>query len=203
MKTLHITLAALCATYTTTAQENPLLDNLSLELGYGYNLAINPVAPVSSSDVSAFSSAHAGATYHIDKVWGVRGTYMYNQFKVENVEDQKLQIHKLALEATFDITEAIQKRTTSNYKKGFAVEAHAGAGLSMGKSGYPKRGDDFMANVQIGVLPVYNIDNNWAVFADATFTQYIKQNFNFNGQRADNNGQTATFNIGVRVKLGK
>lgn len=203
MKTLHITLAALAATFSVSAQENPLLDNLSLELGYGYNLATNPVAPIASADVSGFSSIHGAATYHINKQWGVRGSYMYNQFKVENVDAEKLQIHKIALEATFDITEAIHPNVFSRAKKGFAVEAHAGAGLSMGISGTPNSPDDLMANVQAGIQPMYRIDNNWSVFVDATYTQYLKQNYNFNGLKASNNGGVATFNVGVQVFLGK
>lgn len=203
MKTRISTAVAALVAGVASAQQTSFVERVSLEAGYGYNLALNPAEGISSSDVSALKSVQAGANYHFNKIWGMRGTYMFNQFEVKDAAQQSLQVHKLALEATYDITEAIQPNLNSKFKNGFAVEAHAGAGLSMGISGVPEYSDDLMANLQVGIMPLYHFDKQWAVFVDATMTQYLKQNFNFNGAKALNDGQVLTFNVGVRYNFGK
>lgn len=205
MKNQWFTLVALAVSTWASAQTtSSFLNKVSLEAGYGYNLGLNPVAPVAASDVSGINSFHAGATYTINEYWGVRGTYMYNHFSVKNTDNQSLTVHKLALEAMFDVTQALDSNFRSvGTTSGFRLYAHAGAGLSMGISGVPVYSDDLMANLQVGIMPVYQFDQNWAVLLDATFTQYFKQNYNFNGAKALNDGQVLTFNVGVRYNFGK
>lgn len=203
MKNQWFTLVALAVSTWASAQTtSSFLNKVSLEAGYGYNLGLNPVAPVAASDVSGINSFHAGATYTINEYWGVRGTYMYNHFSVKNTDNQSLTVHKLALEAMFDVTQALDSNFRSvGTTSGFRLYAHAGAGLSMGVSSKENYEKDTMANAQIGIMPVYQFDQNWAVLLDATFTQYFKQNLNFDGLVGKIDGQVATFNLGVKYSF--
>lgn len=209
-KQLLLAAFAVLGVAQVNAQNNPLLDNLSLELGYGYNMGVAPKTDVVLSDVNGFRSIHAGATYHINNVWGVRGSYGYNKFEDKKNKDNSLITHKLMLEATFEVLEAVQGSTFSLQEKKFDVTTHAGLGLAIGDSSWPKYTQkDMMGVTQIGLKPTYFVTPQFRVFVDGTYIFNFSQDFRFDGgnglisEKGRFVGNVMSINLGIQYKLSK
>lgn len=181
-------------------QGSKFLDKVSLEAGYGYNLALSP-DNVDRTEVSGLSTIQLGANYQINNLWGVRGTYSNTTFKHKDFDDRGVNYNKLTAEATFEVLQAINPNITE-----FQIIAHAGFGLNFGKS---KATDvtDTMGNFQIGLKPQYNVSNRVGIFLDGTYIMNFSQNLGYNGLSISGEDSTTggyvTGLIGVSVKLGK
>lgn len=186
------------------AQEGQFFDNVSLEASYGYNLALSP-DNVDRTDFSGFNTLQLGATYQINPLWGVRGTYSNTTFKHTDNSDIGITYNKLTAEATFNVLEAINP-STMPMQQAFELSAHAGLGLNFGKSKVTDA-TDTMANFQIGIRPQYNVTNRVGIFLDGTYIMNFKQNYGFNGMAIPGEDETTggyvTGLIGVTVKLGR
>ena len=185
------------------AQEGSFFNQVSLEASYGYNLALSP-DNVDRTDFSGFNTLQLGATYQINPLWGVRGTYSNTTFKHKDNSDIGITYNKLTAEATFNVLEAISPSTTP-MQQAFELSAHAGLGLNFGKSKVTDE-TDAMGNVQIGIRPQYNVTNRIGIFLDGTYIMNFKQNYGFNGMSIPGEDETTggyvTGLIGVTVKLG-
>lgn len=207
MKKSITAFVALVASSVAMAQENPLLQNLSLEAAYGYNQAMGTKAGLKAADVSGARTIHLGATYHINNTWGVRGSLGSAKFETDQAgAKQGVTMYKAMLEATYNVWQNISPAESMLQPSPFALTAHAGAGLGMGKK-IGKGKDDMMAHLQVGLMPTYQWHKNWAVFLDATYTSNLSQSYNFDGKGVKGESTftagTATVVLGVQVKLGK
>lgn len=182
------------------AQEKEgILNNLSLEAGYGFNMPFGPADGIKTGDFGGFNSFHAGVRYHINDLWGVRGTFAFNKFEHKDNSNFGVKQSRLMLEAMFNVTNAIKG---SGELTPFEVFAHGGLGLSQGKSNTLK-GEDMMGNFQIGIMPSYNINERISVFLDATYVMSFSQDFGYHGLTIDQtSGSFLSANLGVSVKLG-
>ena len=176
------------------AQANRALwDNLSIEVQYGMNAALSPKDGITTSDYSGFKFFQAGINYQIDDVWGVRGTFASSNFQHKDFDDLGVKYGKLTLEATYNILTAV-----NGMIQPFDVTAHAGFGLGSGKSESLK-GTDMVGVAQIGIMPKYNITNQFAVFLDGTFVNHFSQDYGFNGSGIKQ-GSASYFNAGLGVQ---
>jgi len=170
-----------------------VFDNLSFEAQYGLNSALSPNEGITTSDYSGFNFFQLGLNYHIDDVWGVRGTFASSNFKHKDVEDHGVKYNRLMLEATYNIFAGI-----NGMMQPFDVTAHAGFGLASGKS--ELGGDNDLAGVaQIGIMPKYNFTSQFSVFIDGTFVNQFSQDYGFDG-RAIKQGSGSYFNVGLGVQ---
>lgn len=203
-KLICIAVIALSAVQQSNAQQGSFLDNVSLEAGYGYNMALSP-DNVETADVSGFNTVQLGANYQINSLWGLRGTYSNTTFKHKDYDNASINYNKLTAEATFNVMEALNASAYPT-SSAFHLVAHTGAGLNFGKS---KATDetDMMANFQVGIKPQYNISNRIGVFFDGTYIMNFKQNYGFNGMtipgESETTGSYVTGLIGVAIKLGR
>lgn len=195
--------AAVLGITAVNAQEGSFFNQVSLEASYGYNLALSP-DNVDRTDFSGFNTIQLGATYQINPLWGVRGTYSNTTFKHKDNSDLGITYNKLTAEATFNVLEAITPSTTP-MQQAFELSAHAGLGLNFGKSKVTEKTDN-MGNVQIGIRPQYNVTNRVGIFLDGTYIMNFKQDYGFNGMSIPGEDETTggyvTGLIGVTVKLG-
>jgi len=200
-KLVSILVLVLATAQQSNAQQESFLNKVSLEAGYGYNLAVSP-DNIDAATVSGFNTVQLGATYQLNTLWGVRGTYANTTFKDKDVSRAAINYNKITLEATFNMVEAISGVTNSP----FEVVAHAGFGLNFGKSETIDAVDK-IANAQIGIKPQYQITNRVAVFVDGAYIMNLKQNYGFNGMHipgeSETTGSYITGLVGVAVKLGK
>lgn len=191
-------LAIACLTFAginvQAQQTSSVFDNLSVEAQYGLNSALSPNEGITTSDYSGFNFFQLGLTYHIDDVWGVRGTFASSNFKHKDVEDHGVKYNRLMLEAAYNIFAAVN----GGMMQPFDVTAHAGFGLASGKS--EALGDNDIAGVaQIGIMPKYNFTSQLSVFIDGTFVNQFSQDYGFNGA-AVKQGSGSYFNVGLGVQ---
>ena len=202
-KQIMAAVAAVLGITAVNAQEGSFFNQVSLEASYGYNLALSP-DNVDRTDFSGFNTLQLGATYQINPLWGVRGTYSNTTFKHKDNSDIGITYNKLTAEATFNVLEAISP-STMPMQQAFELSAHAGLGLNFGKSKVTDE-TDAMANFQIGIRPQYNVTNRVGIFLDGTYIMNFKQNYGFNGMSIPGEdeitGGYVTGLIGVTVKLG-
>jgi len=203
-KQIMAAVAAVLGITAVNAQEGSFFNQVSLEASYGYNLALSP-DNVDRTDFSGFNTLQLGATYQINPLWGVRGTYSNTTFKHKDNSDIGITYNKLTAEATFNVLEAITP-STMPMQQAFELSAHAGLGLNFGKSKVTDA-TDTMANFQIGIRPQYNVTNRVGIFLDGTYIMNFKQNYGFNGIAVPGEDETTggyvTGLIGVTVKLGR
>lgn len=148
-----------------------------------------------------------GLTYQINEDWGVRGTYMFANFKNKDVKNTGTQIHKLAAEAVYTLYNDAASGSYTATANGFILYAYAGLGVSINQSQL-RGSDDFMANAQIGLKPTYQFDKRWSVFLNPLYIVNFSQHTGFDGKYldADSNASIGSFytvNLGVSVRLGK
>lgn len=170
-----------------------VFDKLSVEAQYGLNSALSPNEGITTSDYSGFNFFQIGLTYHIDDVWGVRGTFASSNFKHKDIDDDGVKYNRLMLEATYNIFAGI-----NGMMQPFDITAHAGFGLASGKS--EVLADNDLAGVaQIGIMPKYNFTSQFSVFIDGTFVNQFSQDYGFNGAGVTQ-GSGSYFNLGLGVQ---
>lgn len=190
---LAVACLAFAATNAQAQTQGSVFDNLSVEAQYGLNSALSPNEGITTSDHSGFNFFQLGLTYHVNDVWGVRGTFASSNFKHKDLEDSGVIYNRLMLEATYNILTAV-----NGMMQPFDVTAHAGFGLASGKS--ESLGSNDMAGVaQIGIMPKYNFTSQFSVFIDGTFVNQFSQDYGFDGLGIKQ-GSGSYFNLGLGVQ---
>ncbi|HLW41994.1 MAG TPA: outer membrane beta-barrel protein [Flavobacterium sp.] len=189
----------LTAQFAQAQQAPDIWKNLSIEGQYGMNSALSPSEGITTGDYSGFNFFQLGLIYHIDDVWGVRGTFASSKFEHENINNSGVNFSRLMLEATYNILTGINGRAAFGTVSDFDITAHAGFGLGQGKSD-ARSGTDMIGVAQIGLMPKYNFSQNVAVFLDATFVNQFSQDFGFNGLGIEQ-GSGSYLNLGLGVQI--
>ncbi len=193
-KSILILGCLVCASQYGFAQsQGSVFDNLSIEAQYGLNSALSPNEGITTSDYSGFNFFQLGLTYHIDEVWGVRGTFASSNFKHEDIDASGVKYSRLMLEATYNILTAANRMIQP-----FDVTAHAGLGLASGNSEV-LNGNDMAGVAQIGIMPKYYFTPQFSVFIDGTFVNQFSQDFGFDGLGVKQ-GSGSYFNVGLGVQ---
>lgn len=188
------------ATFTSYAQSNKFLQKLSFDASAGYNLPVAPIEGIKKSDFAGFKNFNLGANYELSDLFGLRFTYANTAFKDKNDSNIGLTLHKFMAEGTFNIIESIDMQ-----RNPFEMVLHGGAGISMGKSTLSS-GVDKMGTIQVGLMPLYRITDNFGVHLDATYVINIKQNYGYNGKSAVEGNEHVTgeyviMNLGLGVNF--
>lgn len=152
------------------------MQRTTLELGGGYTTPVSPNHDiVTLSDFAGVNNFYVGARYELTNLIGLRFTYGNTSFSDKNDSSMGLTHHKLMAEGTVNLIEMIEM-----IENPFEVILHGGAGLSFGKS-KQSSGVDKMGTLQIGIMPLYRITNNFAVHIDLLFVANQKQNYFYDG----------------------
>ena len=184
-------------TSSLLAQQKTFFERVTLEVSGGYSLPVSPSrSDASLSNFAGFRNFSLGANYELSNLAGLRFTYGNHMFEDKNNSSMGVTHHKLMAEGTFNIIESIEM-----IRAPFDVMAHAGAGISLGKSKLTSDVDKMIA-LQIGLMPRYRITNNFSVHADATYVVNFSQDYFYDGGTAskDNKQETGNYfmlNIGV------
>ena len=188
------------ATFTSSllAQQKTFIERVKLEISGGYSIPVSPTRKGASlNDFAGFRNFMVVANYELSNVTGLRFTYGNHMFEDTNNSSMGITHHKLIAEGTFNVLESINKISAP-----FEVMAHAGAGLSLGKSKLSSDIDK-MSTLQIGLIPQYRITNNFSINLDATYVVNFKQHYFYDGGSAsmDNKQQNGGY-IMLNVGLG-
>jgi len=199
-KSALATLGLVLSVSTIQAQtaEKSVFDNLSVEAQYGYNSAMSPKNDIVTSDYSGFNFFQLGLTYHIDDVWGVRGTFASSNFKNDDAKKYGVKYNRLMLEGTYNVLTSIK-----GLMQPFDITAHAGLGLASGNS-ETVSGNDIAGVVQVGIMPKYNFSSQFAVFVDATLVNQFSQDFGYNGLSVkQGSGSYLNIGLGIQCRFNK
>ncbi|SRR5690554_2422027 len=192
---------ALMSQFSNAQEATDIWKNLSFEAQYGFNSALSPTDGIEAGDFSGLNFYQFGITYHIDELWGVRGTFASSKFEHENLNNLGVNFSKFTLEATYNVLTGIQGQGNFPTERAFEVVAHAGFGLGQGKSD-ARSGTDMVGIAQIGLMPRYSFSPNFAVFIDATFVNQFNQDFGYNGLSIEQgSGNYLNLGLGVQVRF--
>lgn len=190
---------ALMSQFSQAQEATDIWKHLSFEAQYGFNSVLSPTEGIDAGDYSGLNFYQFGITYHIDDVWGVRGTFASSKFEHKNLNSLGVNFSKLTLEATYNILTGIKGKDNFGTERNFEVVAHAGLGLGQGKSD-ARSGTDMVGIAQIGLMPRYSFSPNFAMFIDATFVNQFSQDFGYNGWGIEQ-GSGNYFNLGLGVQI--
>ena len=183
------------------AQEKSFLNRITLEAGGGYNIPVSPDRDdISTSNFTGLRGFYLATNYELSNTTGLRFTYANNSFQDKNDSSMGLTHHKFMAEGTFNIIQWIEM-----VQNPFEIIAHAGAGISLGKSKLTSDIDK-MGTLQVGLMPLFRITNKISIHADAAYVINLRQNYFYDGRQAtldgsQTEGEYFMFNIGVGVRF--
>lgn len=178
-------------------------DPIKIEAGWGLNMPIGPAKGVSISDYTGWDSFYVGTNYALNKVWGLRGVYAYNNFRHKENENLQLTMHRFVAELTVSLSEAFILKRLHVEDSDFDIIAHSGLGVSIGTSSL-HRGTDWVKNIQIGVMPIYRVLERIYVHLDLVYVLNTAQDYSFDGEAIKKSvGGYITANMGVTIRLGE
>lgn len=188
-------------TMSLLAQSKSFIQRVSLEAGVGYNIAVSPDRGTSTDNFSGFRNINLGTNYAINDLVGLRFTYGNSAFKDKDDNSMGLTLHRFIAEVTFNVIESVEMD-----RNPFEVVAHAGAGISLGKSKLSSDIDK-MGTVQVGVMPLYRLSDNFSLHLDASYVINIRQNYFYDGRQTNPDGSHAIgeyfmLNLGLGVTFG-
>lgn len=156
-------------------------DKIKLEAGWGLSTPIVPTKNTSVSDFIGLNGFYLGTNYELNESWGVRGTYAYNDFQNKRDNEIQLTLHKFMAEFTLSIGNAISYDSYYSDNNDFDIIAHAGIGASLGRK-INNSENDWMRNIQIGVMPTYRVLKKISIHFDITYVINTSQNYTFSGE---------------------
>lgn len=203
-KQILAAIALVAATFSMNAQTSDFWDRTSLEGSYGFAIPLAPTDNIDAADYSSMVNFQGAVHYQIDDLWGVRASYAYHKFENKDFSTLGVAYHKFMAEATFNVLEAINPKTSTLENKLWEVVAHAGFGGSFATRNMDNATNK-MGNVQIGLQPMYSISNRVGVFLDATYVVNFNHAYEFDGTfipGATTGGYFTTL-VGVKISLGE
>jgi len=180
-------------------------NNFSIELGGGAHFPFNPKDSKNKANLSNFNSLkqfQVSGRYMFNEKIGLKGQYGYFYFQDKENHLNKSTMHKITLEAVYNLGEALN----FNLQERFTLLMHGGAGISLLE---PKDRDVYekIGNLQLGVTPLVKISDQVAFYLDVTPVLNLMQHYSYGGDLLDpdykaQTGFFLTANAGFVFYLG-
>lgn len=181
------------------------VNNMSLEAGYGYTGAIDPYFRGFKSNFSGMNHFNVGIRYMFTEKIGAKVSYKLDHFVNDPGGDVGITYNALSVSGIYNIGK--QFGLTYLTRDRLGVNAHVDAGVAfaymIGQNEYEKVGV-----IGIGITPMYNISNKFALTADFTHNLTMKQHYGFDGLLLDpeykpQSGSFYNFSFGIIYYLGE
>lgn len=181
------------------------VNNMSLEAGYGYTGAIDPYFRGFKSNFSGMNHFNLGIRYMFTEKIGAKVAYKLDHFVNDPGGDVGITYNALSVSGIYNIGK--QFGLTYLTRDRLGVNAHVDAGVAfaymIGQNEYEKVGV-----IGIGITPMYNISNKFALTADFTHNITMKQHYGFDGLLLDpeykpQSGSFYNFSFGIIYYLGE
>lgn len=181
------------------------VNNMSLEAGYGYTGAIDPYFRGFKSNFSGMNHFNLGIRYMFTEKIGAKVSYKLDHFVNDPGGDVGITYNALSVSGIYNIGK--QFGLTYLTRDRLGVNAHVDAGVAfaymIGQNEYEKVGV-----IGIGITPMYNISNKFALTADFTHNLTMKQHYGFDGLLLDpeykpQSGSFYNFSFGIIYYLGE
>jgi len=181
------------------------VNNMSLEAGYGYTGAIDPYFRGFKSNFSGMNHFNVGIRYMFTEKIGAKVGYKFDHFVNDPGGDVGITYNTLSVSGVYNIGKEFGLTYLTRDRLG--INAHIDAGVAfaymIGQNEYERVGV-----IGLGISPMYNISNKFALTADFTHNLTMKQHYGFDGLLLDpeykpESGSFYNFSFGIIYYLGE
>lgn len=205
MKLLKTSLVATFLFFSATLFAQFDLNNVSLEVGYGYNGAIGPYNKVFNSNFSGMNHFDMGIRYMFTEKLGAKVFYKLDHFVNDPGGELGVTYMTVGASGVYNVGKELGLGYLTRDKLG--LNAHIDGGVAfahlIGQNKYEKVGV-----IGFGIAPMYKISNKFAVQADFTYNYSLKQHYGFDGILLNENydpepGSFYNFSVGLIYYIGE
>ena len=181
------------------------VNNMSVEAGYGYTGAIKPYYKGFKYNFSGMNHFNIGIRYMFTEKIGAKVSYKFDHFVNDPGGKIGITYNTFSVSGVYNIGKEFGLTYLTRDRLG--VNAHVDAGVAfaymIGQNEYEKVGV-----IGIGITPMYNISNKFALTADFTHNITMKQHYGFDGLLLDpeykpQSGSFYNFSFGIIFYLGE
>lgn len=205
MKLFKTSLVATFLFFSTTVFAQFDLNNVSVEVGYGYNGAIGPYNKVFNSNFSGMNHFDVGIRYMFTEKLGAKVFYKLDHFVNDPGGELGVTYMTVGASGVYNVGKELGLGYLTRDKLG--LNAHIDGGVAfahlIGQNKYEKVGV-----IGFGIAPMYKISNKFAVQADFTYNYSLKQHYGFDGILLNENydpepGSFYNFSVGLIYYIGE
>lgn len=205
MKLFKTSLVATFLFFSTTLFAQFDLNNVSVEVGYGYNGAIGPYNKVFNSNFSGMNHFDVGIRYMFTEKLGAKVFYKLDHFVNDPGGELGVTYMTVGASGVYNVGKELGLGYLTRDKLG--LNAHIDGGVAfahlIGQNKYEKVGI-----IGFGIAPMYKISNKFAVQADFTYNYSLKQHYGFDGILLNENydpepGSFYNFSVGLIYYIGE
>ena len=154
------------------------VNNMSIEAGYGYTGAIGPYQKLYKSNFSGLNHYNVGIRYMFNEKFGAKVAYKLDHFVNDPGGKVGITYSAVALSGIYNVGKQLGLTYLTRDKVG--INAHVDAGVAFGYM-IGQNQHEKIGVVGIGLTPMFNISNNFALTADFTHNFTMKQHYGFDG----------------------
>lgn len=205
MKLFKTSLVATFLFFSATLFAQFDLNNVSVEVGYGYNGAIGPYNKVFNSNFSGMNHFDVGIRYMFTEKLGAKVFYKLDHFVNDAGGELGVTYMTVGASGVYNVGKELGLSYLTRDKLGLNAHIDAGVafGYLIGQNKYEKVG-----LISFGVAPMYKISNKFAVQADFTYNYSLKQHYGFDGILLNENydpepGSFYNFSVGLIYYIGE
>jgi hypothetical protein len=205
MRLIKTLLAVTFLFFSTSLHAQFDLNNVSLEVGYGYNGAIGPYNKIFNSNFSGMNHFDVGIRYMFTEKLGAKVFYKLDHFVNDPGGEVGVTYMTVGASGVYNVGKELGLGYLTRDKLG--LNAHIDGGVAfahlIGQNKYEKVGI-----IGFGIAPMYKISNKFAVQADFTYNYSLKQHYGFDGILLNENydpepGSFYNFSVGLIYYIGE
>lgn len=199
----RLILLALLNPYVVSAQDT-IFDPLSLELQFGLNNPVNPLAAEYDAQSLGFFHGALGARYMFNPRFGLSLQTAFDQFNNRSgTKEFTTSYFRVSAEGVVNVGNVFHFYDWTNR---FGLLLHTGAGYSAMKEKSSDVGLDQMAHALVGLTPQLRLNDRWCIFLDGTSIAHIYQSrtydFSTGNFKRGVDGYLFSLSFGVRYNFG-
>ncbi len=181
------------------------VNNMSVEGNYGYTGAISPYQKKFKSNFSGMNHYDIGIRYMFNEKFGAKVSYKLDHFVNDPGGKIGITYSAVSLSGIYNVGKQFGLTYLTRDKLG--VNTHLDAGIAYGHP-IGQHEPERIGVVGIGITPMYNISNKFALTADFTHNFTVKQHYGFDGILLNKDykpepGSFYNFSVGLIFYLGE
>lgn len=181
------------------------VNNMSFEVGYGYNGAIKPYNKAYNSNFSGMNHFNLGLRYMFSEKIGAKVFYRVDKFVNDPGGSVGITYNTVGTSFVYNLGKELG--LTYLTRDQFGIVTHLDGGVSFARV-IDTRIIEKVGVIGLGVTPMYNISNKIAVTADLTYNWNLRQHYGFDGgklhqDKTYESGNFYNFSIGLIYYIGE
>lgn len=181
------------------------VNNMSFEVGYGYNGAIKPYNKAYNSNFSGMNHFNLGLRYMFSEKIGAKVFYKVDKFVNDPGGSVGITYNTVGTSFVYNLGKELG--LTYLTRDQFGIVTHLDGGVSFARV-IDTRIIEKVGIVGLGVTPMCALSNKFALYGDFTYNWNLKQHYGFDGMllNADYTpepGSFYNFSIGLIYYIGE